>query len=398
VVAITRRSGTACCGGRDRADERLFLCAPGPASRRLREAGSPHTRRARSLVRHPSRRRSRGATYSRLRRRSLFSPRPGSAPRMRTAVRRARVAPRSASRPRRVVGFPRLPASVGCGGRSAARVLRRGCAACAPLPRSRRRWRRSRACASPRVCRFRSRRSRPARSRPRRGAVSAPRAGRSSRRLAARAPRRVLRPPWSRRVVVPVLGVAPRSRSAPSSPAPRAPRRSRRVARARSRACPRVSPCVPAVRACASPVAGARADLADVASRSSPPSRGRRAPGPRVARVVACACACLRVRFVRPRRADAARCVFRRALRRGRPRDLVRASRRVSRALARVGSVPGARRRVVRVDLIGRRDETRRDETRRDVNAVPRRARGRRTVTSVPDSSFAVGLVGLLLA
>ena len=248
MVAITRRSGTACCGGRDRADERLFLCAPGPASRRLREAGSPHTRRARSLVRHPSRRRSRGATYSRLRRRSLFSPRPGSSPRVRIAVRRARVAPRSASRPRRADGFPRLPASVGCGGRSEARVLHRGCAACAPLPRSRRRWRRSRACALPRVCCFRSRRSRPERSRSRRGAVSAPpRAGRSSRRLAARAPRRVLQPPWPRRVVVPVLGVAPRSRSAPSSPAPRARRRSRRVARARSRVCPCVSLCVPCV-------------------------------------------------------------------------------------------------------------------------------------------------------
>jgi len=184
-------------------------------------------------------------------------------------VRRARGALGSASRPRRADGFPRLPASVGCGGRSEARVLHRGCAACAPLPRSRRRWRRSRACASPRVCRFRSRRSRPARSRPRRGAVSAPRAGRSSRRLAARAPRRVLRPPWSRRVVVPVLGVAPRSRSAPSSPAPRAPRRSRRVARARSRVRPRVSPRVP-VCPCGACVRVAR---------------GRRARGSRVARV-----------------------------------------------------------------------------------------------------------------
>ena len=265
MVAITRRSGTACCGGRDRADERLFLCAPGPASRRLREAGSPHTRRARSLVRHPSRRRSRGATYSRLRRRSLFSPRPGSSPRVRIDVRRARVAPRSASRPRRADGFPRLPASVGCGGRSEARVLHRGCAACAPLPRSRRRWRRSRACALPRVCCFRSRRSRPERSRSRRGAVSAPpRAGRSSRRLAARAPRCVLQPPWPRRVVVPVLGVAPRSRSAPL-----ASRRSCPLARV-SLCVPVCSLCVPAVRA--SPVR-ARTDPATLSSRCSAPSR-----------------------------------------------------------------------------------------------------------------------------
>ena len=303
------------CGGRDRADERIFLCAPDPASRQLREAGSPHGRRARSRAHRSSRRRSRGVPHRRLRRRSLFSPRPGSAPRVRTAVRRARGALGSASRPRRVDGFPRLPASVGCGGRSEARVLHRGCAACAPLPRSRRRWRRSRACALPRVCRFRSRRSRPERSRSRRGAVSAPpRAGRSSRRLAARAPRRVLQPPWSRRVVVPVLGVAPRSRSAPSSPAPRARRHSRRVARARSRVCPCVSLCVPAVHA--SPVR-ARTDPATLSSRCSAPSRSP------------------------------------------------------------VSSVSSGDERST---------------------LVRRRARGRRTVTSVPDSSFAVGLVGLLHA
>jgi hypothetical protein len=107
VVAITRRSGTARCAARDRADERLFLCARSSTSRQLREAGSPHGRRGRSRAHRPSRRRSRGASCSRLRRRSLFSPRPGSAPRVRTAVRRARGALGSASRPSR----PRQPAS-----------------------------------------------------------------------------------------------------------------------------------------------------------------------------------------------------------------------------------------------------------------------------------------------
>jgi hypothetical protein len=86
---------------RDRADERLFLCAPGPASRQLREVRSTHGRRERSRARRPSRRHSRGATYSRLRRRSLFSPRAGSAgsaPRVRMDVRRTRGAPGSAAR------------------------------------------------------------------------------------------------------------------------------------------------------------------------------------------------------------------------------------------------------------------------------------------------------------
>ena len=58
-----------------------------------------------------SRRRSQGVTHRRLRRRSLFSPRAGSAPRVRIAVLRARGALGSASRARRVNGFPRLPAS-----------------------------------------------------------------------------------------------------------------------------------------------------------------------------------------------------------------------------------------------------------------------------------------------
>jgi len=64
---------------RVRAAERLFLCARSSTSRQLREAGSTHGRRARSLVSHPSRRRSRGVTCSRLHRRSLFTQRAGSA-------------------------------------------------------------------------------------------------------------------------------------------------------------------------------------------------------------------------------------------------------------------------------------------------------------------------------
>ena len=90
VVAITRRSRTARRDARDRADERLFLCAQDSASRQLREVRSTHGSRARSRARRLSHRHSRGVTYSRLRRRSLFSPRAGSAgsaPRVRMDVR-----------------------------------------------------------------------------------------------------------------------------------------------------------------------------------------------------------------------------------------------------------------------------------------------------------------------
>ena len=101
VVAITRRSGTARCTLRDRAAKRLFLNARSSTSRQLREVRSTHGRSARSRTRRLSRRRSRGATYSRLRRPSLFSPRPGSAgsaPRVRVDVRCSRGASCSASR------------------------------------------------------------------------------------------------------------------------------------------------------------------------------------------------------------------------------------------------------------------------------------------------------------
>ena len=86
---------------RDRADERLFLYARSSTSRQLREVRSTHGRRARSRTRRLSRRHSRGVTYSRLRRRSLFSPRAGSAgsaPRVRMDVRRTRGAQGTASR------------------------------------------------------------------------------------------------------------------------------------------------------------------------------------------------------------------------------------------------------------------------------------------------------------
>jgi len=100
---------------RVRAAERLFLCARSSTSRQLREAGSTHGRRARSLVRHPSRRRSRGVTCSRLHRRSLFTQRAGSAgsaPRVRMDVRCTRGAQGTASRPRQQASdVVRLPAS-----------------------------------------------------------------------------------------------------------------------------------------------------------------------------------------------------------------------------------------------------------------------------------------------
>ena len=103
---------------RDRAVERLFLYARSSASRQLREVRSTHGRRARLLVRHPSRRRSRGATYSRLRRRSLFTQRAGStgsAPRVRMDVRCTRGAQGTASRPRQQASdVVRLPASAMC--------------------------------------------------------------------------------------------------------------------------------------------------------------------------------------------------------------------------------------------------------------------------------------------
>jgi len=96
------------CAVRDRAVERLFLYARSSTSRQLRAAGSPHGRRARSLARRPSRRRSRGVSRSRLHRRSLFSPRPGSAgsaPRVRLDVRCTRGAPGSVSRPRQQASY-----------------------------------------------------------------------------------------------------------------------------------------------------------------------------------------------------------------------------------------------------------------------------------------------------
>ena len=118
VVAITRRSRTARCDARDRADERLFLYARSSTSRQLREVRSTHGRRARSRTRRLSRRRSRGATYSRLRRRSLFTQRAGSAgsaPRLRMDVRRARGAQGTASRPRQTASYAvRLLSSAMC--------------------------------------------------------------------------------------------------------------------------------------------------------------------------------------------------------------------------------------------------------------------------------------------
>jgi len=100
---------------RDRAVERLFLYARSSTSRQLREVGSPHGRRARSRARRLSRRRYRGVTYSRLRRRSLFSQRAGSAPRVRMDVRCTRGAQGTASRPRQQASnVVRLPASAMC--------------------------------------------------------------------------------------------------------------------------------------------------------------------------------------------------------------------------------------------------------------------------------------------
>jgi len=100
---------------RDRAAKRFFLNAPSSTSRQLLEVGSTHGRRARSRAHRSSRRRSRGATYSRLRRRSLFSPRPGSAPRVRVDVRCTRGAQGTASRPRQPASDAvRLPASAMC--------------------------------------------------------------------------------------------------------------------------------------------------------------------------------------------------------------------------------------------------------------------------------------------
>ena len=97
---------------RDRAAKRLFLNAWSSASRQLREVRSTHGRRARSRTRRLSRRRSRGATYSRLRRRSLFTQRAGSAPRVRMDVRCTRDAQGTASRPRQQASdVVRLPAS-----------------------------------------------------------------------------------------------------------------------------------------------------------------------------------------------------------------------------------------------------------------------------------------------
>jgi hypothetical protein len=111
---------------RDRADERLFLCARSSASRQLREVGSTHGRRARSRARRPSRRHSRGVTHRRLRRRSLFSPRPGSAPRVRMDVRRARGAQGTASRPRQTASYAvRFQSSAMCTHHVSLRTRRR---------------------------------------------------------------------------------------------------------------------------------------------------------------------------------------------------------------------------------------------------------------------------------
>ena len=93
--------------------ERLFLYARSSASRQLRETGSTHGRRARTRARRLSRRRSRGETDSRLRRRSLFSPRAGSATRLRMDVRRALGSLCSAAR-RPTSYAVRLPSSAMC--------------------------------------------------------------------------------------------------------------------------------------------------------------------------------------------------------------------------------------------------------------------------------------------
>ena len=118
VVALTRRSGTArrdAPGDEPTSDS---SCVRSSTSRQLREVGSTHGRRARALVRHPSRRRSRGVTRSRLRRRSLFTQRAGSAgsaPRVRMDVRCTRGAQGTASRPRQQASdVVRLPASAMC--------------------------------------------------------------------------------------------------------------------------------------------------------------------------------------------------------------------------------------------------------------------------------------------